>query len=134
MDKFSLDQARNQGWGPWMGAAAHGITGHMGMGGQPTQAAQGPAQPPQGAGTSMGGYMDGPQAVADRMPNGGLLNPDTDPVMGGSYDYAGGLAAIGKLASNYAKDNASQDAAAPMVPAQVLQPLRRFTLGKGLLG
>ena len=68
------------------------------------------------------------------MPNGGLLNPDTDPVMGGSYDYAGGLAAIGKLASNYAKDNASQDAAAPMVPAQVLQPLRRFTLGKGLLG
>jgi hypothetical protein len=32
---FSLDYAKNKGWGPWMGAKAEGITGKMGIGQPP---------------------------------------------------------------------------------------------------
>lgn len=138
---FALDRARSGGWGPWFGAKSIGVTGKMGIGGQPSTAPiarqEGPPAPEQpGSGTSMGGYAEGPQAVADRMPNGGLLDPDQDPVMGGpdaGFDYDN-LAALGELLSKYGKSSEEDRPSSLPPPPPVLQPLRRITLGKGLLG
>jgi hypothetical protein len=41
---FALDQAKNSGWGAWYGARDQGITGKMGIGGNPA-----PAMSPQAA-------------------------------------------------------------------------------------
>lgn len=137
MNKFALDQVRKQGWGPWMGAKAVGVTGMMGVGGQPAQAQpQPPAVPVQGAGTSMGGYAEGPAAVAARMPNGGLLEPDENPIQAGNMwtGYGDRWAELGKLAEDYAKTQNTQEEDKLPPPLPALQPLRRITLGKGLLG
>jgi hypothetical protein len=130
VDKFGLDQAKKGGWSPWMGAAAHGVTGFMGIGGQPSQAQT------LNTGTSMGGYAEGPGAVAQRMPNGGLLDPDVSPSQAGNMwtGYGDKWAALGKMAEDFAasQDSGQEDPLPPPLP--VLQPLRRYTLGKGILG
>ena len=130
MDTFGLEQAREQGWGPWYGAKAQGVTGFQGIGGQPSQ--------PQAAstGNSMGGFAEGPSAVAARMPNGGLLEPDENPMQAGNMwtGYGDKWAALGK-ATTQLSDLYGQEEEAPVLPPlPVLQPLRRFTLGKGILG
>ena len=135
MNRYALDQARIQGWGPWMGAKAAGITGKTGIGGQPSRPYQ-PALPSQAGasagGTSMGGYAEGPGAVADRMASdGGLLGED--PVTAEGFDFAA-MGDIGKLMKKYADSQATDDPGPQVIPAQVLQPLRRIQLGKGLLG
>ena len=130
MNKFALDQAKAGGWGPWMGAKAVGVTGYMGIGGQPSK-----AQTP-GAGNSMGGYAEGPTAVAARMSNGGLLDPDVSPSQDGNMwaGYGDKWSALGKAAVQLS-DLAGQGEEDPLpAPLPVLQPLRRITLGKGILG
>lgn len=136
MDKFALDQARKGGWGPWMGAKKVGVTGYEGIGGQPVDYTQ-PSDTADG--TAMGGYAEGPGAVAAR--NGGLLDPDTDPIM--ADDGTGSPAAtwndkmmaLGKLAKKYADENEqSNEAPLPEGPRVLMtgewQPVSR----KGLLG
>lgn len=133
MNRFALDQVRKQGWSPWMGAAAADVHGFQGVGGQPKQAAPQPAV--QGAGTSMGGYAEGPSAVAARMSNGGLLAPDENPMQAGNMwtGYGSRWAALGNMAEDLAKQDTQEEDKLPP-PLPVLQPLRRITLGKGILG
>jgi hypothetical protein len=134
MNRFALDQVRKQGWGPWMGAAAADVHGFDGVGGQPS--AQPPAPPVQGAGNSMGGYAEGPSAVAARMPNGGLLEPDENPMQAGDMwtGYGDKWAALGKATTQLSDLYGREEEAPVLPPLPVLQPLRRFTLGKGILG
>jgi len=130
---FALNQAKRGGWSPWYGAKKNDITGFMGISGQPKQVAPQPAV--QGAGTSMGGYAEGPSAVAARMPNGGLLAPDENPMQAGNMwtGYGSRWAALGNMAEDLAKQDTQEEDKLPP-PLPVLQPLRRITLGKGILG
>lgn len=135
MNKFALDQARQQGWGPWMGAKAAGITGMMGIGQPPVPSpspTQGAAAPSMG--TSMGGYAMGPAAVQERMDTGqvmGLLDEETKPMI--SEDT---WKAIGKVGQSLQDASAAPQEQFEWLQPQVLQPRRQFTLalGKGLLG
>lgn len=133
---FALNQAKHGGWSPWYGAKHIGVTGFMGIGGQPHSAPPvASGAPSSGAGTSMGGFAEGPQAVAARMPNGGLLSPDADPLQAGNAftGYHDRWAALGKMAEELAasQEDTGQDALPPT--PQILQPLRRIQIG-GLLG
>jgi hypothetical protein len=132
VDRFGLDQAAAGGWSPWMGAKAQGITGFMGIGGQPAHPAPSAEWAP-GAGTSMGGYAEGPHAVASRMPNGGLLSPDQNPMQSGTAAY-NPWTALSQISQDVAAQSQPTADGMPPPTSQVLMPLRRIQLGKGLLG
>jgi hypothetical protein len=71
---FALTQAKRGGWGPWFGAKKIGVTGKMGIDGNPVAAApQGPRQPSMGS--AMGGFAAGPGAVAARQFQEGTTAP-----------------------------------------------------------
>tara|TARA_R110000868_G_scaffold70726_1_gene207593 strand:+ start:5021 stop:5641 length:621 start_codon:yes stop_codon:yes gene_type:complete len=122
MNKFALDKANKGGWGPWMGAAKAGITGFMGIGGQPQMVAYNTDDTPA-MGAAMGGFATGPGDVQARMDTGavaGLL--DEDP----SFDVAG-FAKLGGKIMERAKKNSTPERQEFLQP-QVLQPLKRYTL------
>ena len=126
---FALAQARQAGWGPWMGAAKEDITGFMGIGGQPAQpqmtAYNTDDTPAMGA--AMGGFATGPGDVQARMDTGavaGLL--DEDPSLMGDFDTAG-FAKLGSKIMERAKKNSTPEEEEWLKP-QVLQPLKRYTL------
>ena len=122
---FALAQARQAGWGPWMGAAKAGITGFMGIG-QPQMVAYNTDDTPA-MGAAMGGFATGPGDVQARMDTGavaGLL--DEDP----SFDVAG-FAKLGGKIMERAKKNSTPERQEFLQP-QVLQPLKRYTL-KGFM-
>ena len=129
---YALKQAREGGWGPWMGAKAQGITGMMGIG-QASEAQQVAyhTDDTPAMGAAMGGFATGPGDVQNRMDTGtvaGLLDEQPSWLESNGADLAAlGLSVLKK--SQNKKNNS-----APEAPqAQVLQPLRRVTLGKGLL-
>lgn len=125
MDRFALDQARKQGWGPWMGAAAADVHGFQGIGGQPT------AQPlpprPTETVAQPGGLLDAPPVAT--------AAADEDPTQAGNMwtGYGDRWAALGNMAQDFAKQNTQEEDKLPP-PLPALQPLRRIQLGKGLLG
>lgn len=126
---FALAQARNAGWGPWMGAAKENITGMMGIGGQPAApqmtAYNTDDTPAMGAG--LGGFATGPGDVQARMDTGavaGLLDEDTS--MMGGFDTAD-FAKMGGKIMERAKKNSTPEEQEFLRP-QVLQPLKRYTL------
>lgn len=123
---YALGRAKEGGWSPWFGAKKIGITGKMGIGEAPPAAAQ-------TAGTSMGGYAMGPEAVQDRMDTGEVMGLLDDPTSWlGDIDTE----AMGEFGMEFLKKaKAEQDAMynTPAPQAQVLQPLNRVNL-KGLLG
>lgn len=121
MNKFALDKANEVGWGPWMGAKAKGITGFMGIGGEPADVPETfPARPTDTV------AQPGAGAMPDIIP--GLL--DDDPMSIDDMDYAG-LAKMGlKVLDKTTRKKSSS--APPPLPPLVFQPLQRYTL-KGLL-
>lgn len=124
---FALQQARKGGWGPWMGAKKIGVTGFMGIDGNPSPVAYKTDDTPA-MGASLGGFASGPGDVQARMDTGtvaGLL--DETPSLGPT-DYAtAGL----KIFGNAKKKKAAAEIEPP-APV-VLQPLQRYSL-KGMLG
>lgn len=118
---FALQQARKGGWGPWYGAKKEGITGFMGIGGEPAEVPKTfPARPTDTV------AQPGAGAMPDIIP--GLL--DDNPMSIDDMDYAG-LAKMGlKVLDKTTKKKSSS--APPPLPPLVLQPLQRYTL-KGLL-
>jgi hypothetical protein len=132
---FALMQARQAGWGPWMGAAKEGITGMMGIGGKPADpkmvAYNTDDTPAMGA--AMGGFASGPGDVQERMDTGtvaGLLDEDTS--MMGGFDGVG-FAKVGmKILDNEKRKKAAATSEESIPKAVVLQPLQRYTL-KGLI-
>jgi hypothetical protein len=123
---YALKQARMQGWGPWMGAIKAGITGKMGIGGQP--AAQTPAAPP--GLLDSGGPSDSLSAPVRTAPSEALSVPPA----GEEIDWEA-LQQMGAGIMQKAKDDAApQQQPMPMLQPQVMAPLRRIQLGKGLLG
>jgi hypothetical protein len=123
---YALKKASEGGWGPWMGAIKAGVTGKMGIGGQP--AAQPPAAPP--GLLDGGGPSDSLSAPVRTAPSEALAAP----VAGEEIDWD----ALQKMGEGIVKkaraDAAPQDQQMPWLQPQVLQPLRRVQLGKGLLG
>lgn len=132
MNKFALDKANKVGWGPWMGAKAKGITGMMGIGGEPAEhgmvAYNTDDTPAMGA--AMGGFASGPEDVQERMDTGMVAGLLDDPSALDSMDYAG-LAKMGLKVLDKATKKKSASTPLPLPPL-VLQPLQRYTL-KGLL-
>lgn len=129
---FALQQARKGGWGPWFGAKKEGITGFMGIGGEPAApkmtAYNTDDTPAMGA--AMGGFASGPADVQERMDTGAVAGLLDDPIALDDMDYAG-LAKMGlKVLDKGTRKKAA--AVAPPLPPMVLQPLQRYTL-KGLL-
>lgn len=130
---FALKKAAQGGWGPWMGAIKAGITGKMGIGGQPAAA---PAMPPA---AQPPGLLD-PGVREDR---GGAYNSGYGTAAPAAAPAAGGIdwEALQELGAGMMQ-KAKQDETAQQQPQQqvqwlqpqVLQPTRRFQLGKGLLG
>ena len=121
MNKFALDKANEVGWGPWMGAKAKGITGFMGIGGEPADVPETfPARPTDTV------AQPGAGAMPDIIP--GLL--DDDPMSIDDMDYAG----LSKMGLKVLDKATRKKAAAKINPPDplVLQPLQRYTL-KGLL-
>lgn len=121
MNKFALDKANEVGWGPWMGAKAKGITGFMGIGGEPAEVPETfPARPTDTV------AQPGAGAMPDIIP--GLL--DDDPMSIDDMDYAG----LSKMGLKVLDKATRKKAAAEIKPPEpmVLQPLQRYTL-KGLL-
>lgn len=121
MNKFALDKANKVGWGPWMGAKAKGITGFMGIGGEPADVPETfPARPTDTV------AQPGAGAMPDIIP--GLL--DDDPTAIDDMDYAG----LSKMGLKVLDKATRKKAAAKIKPPDplVLQPLQRYTL-KGLL-
>jgi hypothetical protein len=125
---FALNHASKRGWGAWYGPQKlpQPITGMMGIGGQPVSAAQQP-----GAGTSMGGYAEGPTAVQARMDPPGLL--DTAPVAESPGFGVDDFGDLGSVVDKFAK----------LQEEQQQQPFQWLTPGvvisgspnwKGLLG
>jgi hypothetical protein len=97
---FALNQAKRGGWGPWFGAKKVGVTGMMGIGGQPGPAAPSPsALPPRPTDTvaQPGGLLGPseamlPPAVADVSPS---QAPDDRLIPGSSSKWEGwGTAAM----------------------------------------
>jgi hypothetical protein len=126
---FALAQARNAGWGPWMGAAKENITGFMGIGGQPAapQMTAYNTDDTPAMGAAMGGFASGPGDVQARMDTGavaGLLDEDTS--MMGGFDTAD-FAKLGGKIMERAKKNSTPEEQEFLRP-QVLQPLKRYTL------
>ena len=121
MNKFALDKARTDGWGAWMGAKAKGITGFMGIGGQPAPT-QAPSQTEMR--TQPGSYSAGEYVPSFDYAPPGLL--DADPSW---LDTNGAAAAeAGMKILDKAQKKKDAAASAPPLQAQVLQPLQRFTL------
>lgn len=118
---FALKQAREGGWGPWMGAKKIGVTGFTGINGKSSAAAD--DAPAMGA--AMGSFVGGPAEVQARMDDvPGLL--DGVPASGASDFASMGI----KIISNAKK---KKEAEQPEAPApMVLKPFQRNTL-KGLL-
>ncbi len=126
---FALAQARQAGWGPWMGAAKEDITGFMGIGGQPAapQMTAYNTDDTPAMGAAMGGFATGPADVQARMDTGavaGLLDEDTS--MMGGFDTAD-FAKLGGRIMERAKKNSTPEEQEFLQP-QVLQPLKRYTL------
>lgn len=126
---FALAQARQAGWGPWMGAAKEDITGFMGIGGQPAapQMTAYNTDDTPAMGAAMGGFASGPGDVQARMDTGavaGLLDEDTS--MMGGFDTAD-FAKLGGRIMERAKKNSTPEEQEFLQP-QVLQPLKRYTL------
>lgn len=124
---YALGRAKEGGWSPWMGAKAKGITGFMGIGGEPAAAAE-PAQATQAASYSAGEYVPTFDYEAPDLPTPGLLD---DPA--GWMDENGtGLAKMGlKVLGKAAKKKSEAEPLKPLTPP-VMQPLGRYTL-KGLI-
>ena len=119
---FALQQARKGGWGPWFGAKKEGITGMMGIGGEPAPAA--PAYAPRPTDTVA---QPGAGAMPDPVP--GLL--DEDPFLPEPDEYAG-LAKMGlKVLDKAQKKKAASIEPVRTLMPPVLMPLRNNT--KGLL-
>jgi len=126
---FALTQAKEGGWGPWFGAKKIGITGMEGIGGNPYSFE---SSGPSGAGTSMGGYAEGPAAVQARMDQEGLLGGSTSPSQEAGMDF-NQIGKAGKAFSKLAAYGEEEPLPLP-TPLPALMPLRRITLGQGLLG
>jgi hypothetical protein len=133
---YALKQARMQGWGPWMGAAKEKITGMMGIGGQPPAAP--PAAPPglldatredRGGAYNSGYGAAAPPTLGAPSQQDFSMSPSQQP---GEMDWA----ALAEMGQGMMKKAQADDAPQPpqMLQPQVLQPLRRIQLGKGLLG
>lgn len=132
---FALKKAAQGGWGPWMGAIKAGITGKMGIGGQPAAApAMPPAEAPPGLlGGPSGGSLTAPVRTA---PSEALAAPAPAMAAGGGIDWAA-LQEMGAGMMEKAKEDETAQQPQQQVQwlqSQVLQPTRRFQLGKGLLG
>lgn len=124
---FALDNAATGGWGPWFGAKKIGITGKMGIGeGEPqgVSAYAAPEREDRG-----GAYNSGYGTAAPA----GLLDEEMPlaPTATGKDAYAE-LGKLGAKTLKSAMDTKDEDE--PLPQAQVLQPMRRIKLGKGLLG
>jgi hypothetical protein len=124
--EYALKHASRNGWGAWYGAKKIGVTGMEGIGGQPVSVVQQP-----GAGTSMGGYAEGPTAVQARMDPPGLL--DTAPVAESPGFGVDDFGDLGSVVDKFAK----------LQEEQQQQPFQWLTPGvvisgspnwKGLLG
>lgn len=80
---FALDQAKGGGWGAWYGAKAQGITGKMGIGGQPAmspQAADFVKNNPQPGGFGLPVEQAAGLAPAtEQKPFGGILSDPSIP-------------------------------------------------------
>lgn len=126
---FALTQAKSGGWGPWFGAKKIGITGMEGIDGNPYSFE---SAGPSSGGTSMGGYAEGPAAVQARMDQEGLLGGATSPSQEAGIDFG----QIGKAGTAFSKLAAygEEDPLPVPQPLPALMPLRRITLGQGLLG
>jgi hypothetical protein len=127
MDRYALDQARQQGWGPWMGAKAVGVTGKMGIGQAPGPAPL-PARPTE--------TVAQPTGILDPTAAPTAVAADEDPTQSGNMwtGYHDRWAALGDMAQKYAEKSAAREDEKLPPPPAVLQPLVRFKLGKGLLG
>ena len=133
---FALQQAQKGGWGPWMGAAKIGIKGKYGIGNTAPAAAEKPM------GAAMGSFE--PAAIRQRMaasvdPVPGLLAPSqqdysVSPSQAPKQMDWAALAQAGAKIAQGAQTEEEQAPEMPILQPQVLQPLRRITLGKGLLG
>lgn len=119
---FALGQARKGGWAPWFGAKKEGITGFMGIGGEP-------ADVPETFSARPTDTVAQPGAGAMPDPVPGLL--DDEPMADDDMDYAG-LSKMGLKVLDKATKKKSAAEEAKMLQPLVLQPLQRYTL-KGLL-
>lgn len=132
---FGLQKAKERGWSPWFGAKKIGITGKEGIGGNP-YSFQNDQPSASAGGTSMGGFAQGPGAVQGRMEMDGLLgssdSTSVSPSQEPGFDF-GQLKKAGKAFSQLAEYGAEDPIQAP-APLPPLMPLRRITLGQGLLG
>lgn len=131
---FALGQAKQGGWGPWMGAAKENITGFMGIGGRPAAPAMVAynTDDTPAMGAAMGGFATGPGDVQARMDTGmvaGLLDEPTSFMDG--VDGIG-IAKMGLKILDKAKREKEAEAKAELPKPLVLQPLKRYTL-KGMI-
>jgi len=122
---FSLDWVKNHGWSPWMGAKAEGITGFMGVNGQPYR--------PDAKSPQMATDMASPGNTALPVPSSPLAQspmqgPPTPPDWTPPTPDAGGKSALrqklAKLAGGFkapavAKSDTNLDALRPMPAARV---------------
>lgn len=118
---FALQQARKGGWGPWYGAKKEGITGFMGIGGEPATYSQ-----PES-------YTAGEYVPSfDYTPEPGLLDVSPSQAEPTFMDSATSFApAAVKILGKASKRKAAAAMTPPPEPL-VYQPLQRITL-KGLL-
>jgi hypothetical protein len=135
---FALKRAAQGGWGPWMGAIKAGITGKMGIGGQPAlpPAAQPPGLLDGGVREDRGGPYNSGYGAAAPVSLGApsqqdfSVSPSQQP---GEMDWAA-LAQMGQQVMEKGQQEEEQPQQMQWLQPQVLAPLRRVQLGKGLLG
>lgn len=110
---FALDGARRNGWGAWYGARDQGITGKMGIGGQPA------SLPGKLGGDSMVARDHGPQIAAAT--NTPMPKPDAWGGMRGTTKPPQGLMALLKGAGDKMSDNSLLSALAQQQPVEHMQ-------------
>lgn len=124
VNKFALDAARRGGWSPWMGAKKIGVTGMAGIGGETVSPAPVPEREDRGGAYNSGYGTAAPAGLLDAAPT---KMTDTEKE---------GWEALGQMGLKMAQkaQPTEYDEEEEMPQPQVLQPLRRIKLGKGLLG